>query len=116
MAIDDVLESFNFPIGQDDNINKEIIRKLFDLKIPKELNLKTELSDRELKTITKIEILNQIFNNHKATKNLLEEFKQLRVSSGRKGRTELITALNFQQEERRQDRLKTMQRALGIDR
>jgi len=118
MGIEETLsqDSFNFPIGQDNNLNKEIIKKLFDLDAtkPKELNLKTHLSDTELKIITKLELINETFDMPKL-KNLIEEFKQLRVSMNRLGRDELVKALAFQQEERRQDRINSVKRALGID-
>jgi hypothetical protein len=117
MGIEETLESFNFPIGQDTNLNKEIIKKLFDLDKtkPKEINLKTHLSDTEIKIITKLELINQTFNMPKL-KLLIEEFKLLRVSKDRLGREELVRALSFQQEERRQDRINSVKRALGIDR
>jgi predicted transcriptional regulator len=117
MGIEETLESFSFPIGQDTNLNKEIIKKLFDLDTtkPKELNLKTELSDTELKIITKLELINETFKMPKL-KNLIEEFKQLRVSLKRQGRNELISALKFEQDEKRQDRINSVKRALGIDR
>jgi uncharacterized protein (DUF1697 family) len=119
MGIEETLESFNFPIGQDQNLNKEIIKKLFDLNIGdkekiKELNLKTHLSDTELKIITKLEFLNEVFEMPRL-KNIIEEFKQLRVSLDRAGRNELVSALKFQQEEKRQDRINSVKRALGID-
>lgn len=117
MGIEETLESFNFPIGQDTNLNKEIIKKLFDLdlKKPKELNLKTHLSDTEIKIIAKLELINEVFKMPRL-KNLIEEFKQLRVSKDRLGRDELVSALKFQQEEKRQDRINSVKRALGIDR
>lgn len=116
MGIEETLESFNFPIGNDQNLNKEIIKKLFDLDVnkPRELNLKTHLSDTELKIITKLSLINETFGMPRLA-NLIEEFKTLRVSLNRQGREELVSALKFQQEERRQDRINSVKRALGID-
>jgi hypothetical protein len=119
MGIEETLDSFNFPIGQDTNLNKEIIKKLFDLNLEdpkksKEINLKTHLSDTELKIITKLEFINDSFKMPKL-KAIIEDFKQLRVSLNRAGREELVSALKFQQEEKRQDRINTVKRALGID-
>lgn len=117
MGIEETLESYNFPINQDTNLNREIIKKLMELDLtkPKELNLKTHLSDTEIKIITKLELINETFKMPKL-KNLIEEFKQLRVSLNRLGRIELVSALKTTQEESKDDRIKSVKKALGIDR
>lgn len=94
---DKISEQFNIPNENEDKFAMKILETLFT---PKDLNFKTDLSDREIKILTKLTVVGHILNMPSLTK-LVDEFKQLRVSKNRGGRQELVQALVKAQEERK---------------
>lgn len=64
----------------------EVLKKLLDTK---DINLKTELSDTEIKEIAKLQVIAGKCRSE-ILYYFLEEFKSLRVSKNRQGRKEII--------------------------
>ena len=92
----DLGASFELPSAEDDSVSKKILEELFTTK---NLNFKTDLSDKEIKILTRLVVLSDILGLKNLTK-LTNEFKELRISKKRMGRNELVEALSRAQERR----------------
>lgn len=103
---------FNVPLGyeEDTSMSKEILNHLFSKK---DLNLKTDLSEREIKLLTRLHMIGVIFNITSLTK-LTKEFKELRVSKQRLGRQELVNSIQYTEERTKEDNAEVMRRAFGV--
>jgi len=70
-------------------IDEKILEILLNTK---DINLKTELNDKEILEISRLEILSQKTNNN-VLNEFLTTFKELRVSKDRQGRKEILGAI-----------------------
>lgn len=89
-------DSFNIPSDDEDKFAMKILETLFTTT---DLNFKTDLSDKEIKILTKLSTLSDLLNLPDL-KTIVKEFKELRVSKSRQGRQELVQALVRAQQER----------------
>lgn len=102
--------SFDLPSDTDDKFAMKILDTLFTNK---DLNFKTELSDREIKIMTRLTILADLMDL-KALKEVVREFKELRVSKQRAGRNELVSALVKAQQEKGINRIDAIKGAFNL--
>jgi hypothetical protein len=112
MSFEEGLDSITFPTNQEPpDLNRKIVEELFSTK---QINLKTQLSDTEIKLMTRLKMIGIIFHIPQM-KLLTGEFKELRVSDRRMGRLELVKALNNNQDENKQGRVEDLKRILGVN-
>lgn len=112
MSFEDGIDSISLPVNnQDFDLNKKIVQELFTTK---QINLKTHLSDNEVKLITRLKMIGIIFGIPKMN-TLTGEFKELRVSKDRLGRMELVKALNNDEDKNKNGRLEDLKRVLGVN-
>jgi hypothetical protein len=86
---------------EDNNDLKQVSKDLFT---EGNINLKTELSDREIATITKIQFMQEMYGLH-TLENAVMQFKQLRVSKDRKSRGEFINAVGGEAKTKEKEKL-----------
>lgn len=110
MGFEEGLDTINLPLNQEFDLNKKIVQELFTSK---DINLKTHLSDNEIKLITRLKMIGHIFDI-KDMSLLTLEFKELRVSKERLGRMELIKALQPSEDKGR--KVDDLKRVLGLNR
>lgn len=110
MGFEEGLDTINLPLNQEFDLNKKIVQELFTSK---DINLKTHLSDNEIKLITRLKMIGHIFDI-KDMSLLTLEFKELRVSKERMGRMELIKALQPSEDKGR--KVDDLKRVLGLNR
>lgn len=84
-----IADSFNIPSEDEDKFAMKILETLFTTT---DLNFKTDLSDREIKILTKLTTLANLLDLSELH-TIVKEFKELRVSKARAGRQELVQAL-----------------------
>lgn len=89
-SLDTMVEELEHSVNED--TGKLVVRQLFDKVSREQLPLKTELTDDELKLITRMKLVGEIFDID-ILKDVCDNFMKLRVSLNRKGRVELIDAL-----------------------
>jgi len=79
---------------EEDNENRESEREktLRILLDKKDINLKTELSDKEILEIARLQVISERINSNSLAL-FLSSFKELRVSKNRQGRKEIIGAM-----------------------
>ena len=91
MKLDDIVEDLQ--TGMNEDVGKTGMRHLFEKLNPKELMLKSHLTDNEIKKITKIVFLSGALDMPQLAQ-MVDVFLRLRVSLNREGRKEVISALN----------------------
>jgi hypothetical protein len=106
---DNLAEQFNIPSEDEDKFAMKILDTLFTIK---DINFKTELSDKEIKILTKISVISEMLQSDEL-RTLVKDFKELRVSKNRKGRNELVQALVKAQEERK-DKFSSIKNVFGV--
>ena len=106
----DLGASFELPSAEDDSVSKKILEELFTTK---NLNFKTDLSDKEIKILTRLVVLSDILKLT-GLKKLTNEFKELRISKKRMGRNELVEALSRAQERRGGNRLDAIKSVFNL--
>lgn len=88
--LDSIMDELETSINED--ISKLSLKHLFDKLDKKQILLKTELNDNEIKRITKLKFIAENLELKKLN-SMITTFMQLRVSLERKGRNEVIDAL-----------------------
>ena len=89
-TLDSIMDELETGLNED--IGKTSLRHLFDRLDKKQIKLKSELTDREIKKIVKILFLAETLDMNRLN-GMIDVFLQLRVSKDRKGRQEIIEAL-----------------------
>jgi flagellin-specific chaperone FliS len=89
--LDDIVDELQ--TGMNEDVGKAGMRHLFEKLNPKELMLKSHLTDNEIKKITKILFLAEQLELPQL-RQMVDVFLRLRVSLNREGRKEVISALN----------------------
>jgi hypothetical protein len=87
MAFEDFITS-----NQEDRGDSEFIQLIKQLMTDKNIDTKTELSDKEIKEIAKLLFISKFIKNKKLT-NYILSFMRLRISFLRKGRKEFIYSI-----------------------
>lgn len=82
----------------DDNVTKYMVKELFKSE---NIDLKTDLTDKEITALTRIYYLAMKLNIS-GLKNLLDKFIRLRVSKDRKGRNEVVEMMKAEAQIRNQ--------------
>ena len=90
MTLDDTIDELETSINESEI--KHAVRELFQKTDSKQIPLKTEISDDEIKMITRLKTIGAVMRINTLSETL-DNFMLLRISNARKGRQEIIDAL-----------------------
>lgn len=93
-------DSLSFQVENENDL-KQVSKDLFTQG---NINLKTELNDKEISYITKIQFMQEMYGMH-TLDNAVNQFKQLRVSKDRKSRAEFINAVGGEAKKQEKEKL-----------